>query len=154
MDQFIMGIITHPFFNFASAGIGFLMGHYLNRSRGIEAIRITEFNKAAAEFRSRFVDIIWKLRENTEKGEPSSLVITREDRIVLEKAKILFEPFLNTAKLDGLNKAWLNYENCEPDYYKECYKNSVQMNSSSRQELSRRYIDRFTNILEFAKPKL
>jgi len=63
-----------------------IIGDRLARNRAIEAIRITEFNKAAALFREAFVREVFLLRENI------------------------------TAKLERFNQAWEKYKTNDTDY--------------------------------------
>lgn len=92
----------------------------LARDRALESIKITEFNKASAIFRTVFVDAIFLLRQNIQTGEQMvNYIITPEVLIIHEKAKILFEPFLTNLSLDGFNSAWEKYKDYENNYYME-----------------------------------
>ena len=108
--------------------IGFIASELIKdrlaRIRGIEAIRIVEFNKGAAEFRAAFVDYIYDIRHsapNDEFGmgfsgmkEIHTNTVERDH----EKAKIRFEPFLDKSDLAGFNASWEKYRQW-PEHFKD-----------------------------------
>jgi hypothetical protein len=112
----IDSIITFSFGSVVGFIVSELIKDRLARTRGIEAIRIVEFNKAAAAFRSMFVDDKYSIRQAIE--DPSSddqglflmWKLHKKDTIVaFEKAKIMFEPYIDSADLKGFNDSWINY---------------------------------------------
>lgn len=114
MLKFVVSIITDPLFGIASVATGFLFGHWFAQRRNLQAIRITEFNKGAAEFRAAFVDYIYAIR-NTELPDADygfakmNKIHTPEVTCAHEKAKIRFEPFLEKSEIPGFNAAWEKY---------------------------------------------
>lgn len=71
------------------------------------AIQLIEFTKAAAVFRAAFVDVEFDLHQNIEgiTQEKITKIFNRTTLIGHEKAKILFQPFLNKSDLVGFNKS-------------------------------------------------
>jgi hypothetical protein len=134
--------------------VGFA-NHFLSKSRSIEAIRITEFNKGASVFRAAFVDIIYSLRQNSEMGsELIAKIITPEILLAHEKAKILFEPFLNKSELQGFNMAWENYVNCKYNYYTHLTSDPSAGSDNDRKQFSQFCLDHIDKLLNYAKPKM
>jgi len=113
----------------------------------LHVIQITEFNKAAAVFRAAFVNEMFLLRKNAEKGnQMPDEIIDRNILIAHEKAKIIFEPFVSTADLQGFNKAWEEYKNTDSAY-------CVQNMGSYKAEMSNAYLTHIQNLLEYVRPK-
>jgi hypothetical protein len=83
----------------------------------IETIRITEFNNAAAKFRAAFVDDMYAIRQaiSTPISDDQGFFLMSKIHKgavtveTLERAKIMFEPYLTTDELKGFNAAWKNY---------------------------------------------
>ncbi len=107
--------------------IGYFIEHQLARSRSIEAIRIVEFNKAAAAFYVSFLDDVYLLNHTDPKRISIALLeraevnkrLERENiDMVHEKAKIMFEPFIAKSDLAGFNAAWSAYHNWPQHYAK------------------------------------
>lgn len=70
------------------------------------AVRRQHFNDAAAEFRSAFVEELYRLRQGK---EDAFLIINDEALIRQEKAKIQFEPWIGRHKRKAFNQAWIVY---------------------------------------------
>lgn len=100
-----------------------IIGDRMARDRALETIRITEFNKGAAAFRVAFVDEEYRLRHSDMSTWDKSFHVMRERGsdvlIAHEKAKILFEPFIDKADLPGFNAAWETYAHWPSHYIKE-----------------------------------
>jgi len=98
--------------------LGYFIEHQLARSRSIEAIRIVEFNKAAAAFYSSFLDEIIFL-EDTDPKEVSIELLKRADiskrreqesiDMRHRKAMIMFRPYIDESNLAGFDAAWSKY---------------------------------------------
>jgi hypothetical protein len=134
------GIIVYVFKTFVE--------HELAAYRSIEAIRATEFAKGAASFRAAFVDVIFILRQNIEgvHHELIPKIFTKETLIAHEKAKILFEPFLDKNTLIRFNNAWEEYIKCPVNY------GTINSNPSSAEE-SQNCLNHIENLLLYAKMK-
>ncbi len=138
---------------------GFLLEHRLSRSRGIELIQITDFNKAAAIFRVALVDEIYLLRKNIINGNTFiDTIITDNTYIGHEKAKIIFEPFLADTEMTGFNNDWDKYKNCKTNYYLAQTPPSKHpvfhpVDVESRKDFSIYYLNHIENLLNYAKPK-
>jgi hypothetical protein len=124
-----------------------LFNHFLSKSRSIEAIRITEFNKGAAAFRAAFVDIIFLLRRHKE-GASGLIPKIISDGVIVnhEKAKILFEPFVEKSDIPGFNSAWDAYTKCRVNY------GTVNTNPT-RAEEGQFCLNHIDTLLSYAKPK-
>lgn len=151
MYEFLMGFVTHPAFGIASAGIGFLIGHQLTRVRSFEAIRMVEFNKAAAAFYIAFLNEIIFL-EDTEPENVSIELLKRasiskrleQESIDMQhrKAMIIFRPYIDKSDLAGFDTAWSKYHEW-PKYY------GTEKNKGSEYDFK----SHLGNLLEYAKPK-
>ena len=149
--------------NFGSIIIGFGLGiigsffgalfsHFFSEHRR----KKEEFNKAAGVFRAAFVEVIHLLRENMEDGkELISKILTAQLLIELEKAKILFEPFLDKTTLIGFNRAWGEYTECRHTQGRYNYSYSDGRTSDEDRKARSRYcLDHIDNLLDnYAKPK-
>ena len=151
MYEFLMGFVTHPAFGIASAGIGFLVGHQLTRVRSFEAIRLVEFNKAAAIFYAAFLDDIILIEDT----EPENVDIKILERYSLtkklgqespglkhRKAMILFRPYIDKADLPGFDSAWSMYHEWVMHYTDEKNTDNIYDFKSHLEKL-----------LEYARPK-
>lgn len=147
MLEFIVSIITDPLFAIASAATGFLFGHWFAQRRNMQIIRITEFNRGAAAFRASFVDTIFLLRRYKE-GASGLIHKIINDAVIVEqeKAKILFEPFLNKTALPAFNTAWDAYVNSRMNY------GAINHNPTKEEE-GQFCLDHIDNLLTYANPK-
>jgi hypothetical protein len=94
-----------------------LVDHRLALDRIKENIRITDFNKAAATFRAAFVDAQVLLRQNIISVQSLvTNIISDQVLIEHEKAKILFEPFIDDAHIVSFNDAWEKYKDYDNRY--------------------------------------
>jgi len=119
----------------------------LARERGFEAIKITEFNKSATQFRAAFVSEQYRLRNETPAIVTYLAAInerTPSTMIANEQAKILFEPFVSDT--DGFNSAWEFYSTGWRDWLQECSDN----NDKGIEE----FLGHYFHLLDYAKPKL
>lgn len=133
------------------------LNHQLASSRNIEAIRITEFNKGAAEFRSAFVDTIYLLRQNKDSGSDFiKKIITPDALISHEKAKILFEPFIDESAFQGFTNAWDNYANCQFNYYAQVASShdGVTPLNADLKDMSNYCLIQIDNLMQYAKPHM
>lgn len=137
-----------------------VIGHKLAITRTLETIKITEFNKAAAEFRIAFVDVVFILRKSERFGGHDTRNILNETALTVhEKAKIRFEPFLSSSALESFNIAWNNYRNYHNNYLKDKplvlsdSQDVGQYCGNSSKEMSRDCLNHIDNLLSFAKPK-
>ncbi len=127
--------------------------HRLAIARNYEVITINEFNKAAAVFRAEFVNEIFMLRKNIVSGDEFvSRIITDETFIRHEKARIIFEPFINISDLSGFSTAWEKYKNCEYSFFSQASTYNPA-NIINRKEFSQFYLNHINDLLYFAKPK-
>lgn len=114
----------------ASFGLaGLIAGAVITRINSLSIIKRQEFNKAAAEFRSAFVADKYTIQQAIE--TPSSddqgfFLMSKLHKgdvaIALEKAKIMFEPYLTATELKGFNAAWKNYIEW-PRHFQDDYDN-------------------------------
>jgi hypothetical protein len=117
----------------------------------LDAIQITEFNKAAATFRAAFVNEIFMLRKNIIDGKKhTEEIIGDEVLIAHEKAKIIFEPFLCSTVLPIFNSAWEGYINYENKFDKPYGFG----NTEHRKELSIICLNQINHLLSFGSPKI
>jgi hypothetical protein len=128
----------------------FFAGVYFSRKQGMESIRIIEFNRGAADFRASFVEIIFKLRKN--KTSFDFQIMTEEVFIGHEKAKIIFEPFVDHRELKRFNEAWKKYLNTNDEYNRD-EKNPNFASPEGIEKISMLYLHHIADLLEFAKPK-
>ncbi len=144
----IDSVITFSFGGIVGFIVSELIKDRLARIRGLEAIRIVEFNKSAAEFRASFIDLIHILRnaKPMKTGDECFSTIrqfrTIEVNNAHEKAKIRFEPFIDKPDLPGFNAAW-------DDYYDWQKHIKNKDNAVVPDFLSHIYA-----LLEYAKPKI
>jgi len=101
----------------------------INHANARELALRNEFNKAAAEFRSAFVDDKYAIRQamsTPDSDDQGFFLMSKIHKgvvaINLEKAKIRFEPYLTTAELKGFNAAWENYIEW-PRHFQDNYDN-------------------------------
>lgn len=126
----------------------------LARDRAIEAIRITEFNKSSAIFRSAFIDVIYRLRKNAETGDVFLHDIINDAVFInQEKAKILFEPYIITESLGSFNDAWEKYKNAQYEYAINIGMTFNPARISDKKGLSAHCLVSIENLLSYAKPK-
>jgi len=126
----------------------------LARNRNIETLQIAEFNKGAAAFRSAFVDAIVLLRENIKTGDKMiGAILTEPITVSHEKAKIMFEPLLNRAELNGFNTTWEKYQNYEHDYFVS-HPGQPPVTSATKKEYSQYCLDCIRELLSHAQPKI
>jgi len=134
-----------------------LLEHKLAIIRNFQTIKTTEFNKAAATFRAAFVDAIYTLRRSAKYGNKTPGNILIESVFAEhEKAKIMFEPFLYGADLQGFNSAWDNYRNYQNNY---CMGNGpkgpIDADAITTTEgMSQYCLDHINHLLSFAEPKI
>jgi hypothetical protein len=134
--------------------VGFVVSELIKdrlaRIRGIEAIRIVEFNKAAAEFRAAFVDYIYTLRHTKSMTEHDegwfNMRGIHTDTVERdhEKAKIRFEPFINKSDQAGFDAAWEKYRQW-PEHF------TKQDDKTDRKDAVLKYL---YSLLEYANPKI
>ncbi len=140
--------------------IGFVGAYYSykwNRSVSLEAIRIAEFNKAAASFYTAFLDDVI-LIEDTDPKEVSVKLIQRVsiERRLKEanelktetmgvkhrKAMIMFRPYIDKPDLPGFDAAWSKYHQWTK-YYGDDKSTEIEYDFKSH----------LYSLLEYAKPK-
>jgi hypothetical protein len=122
-------------------------GNRLARSATMETIKITEFNKAASLFRATFVNEIFLLRRDIATGDKKiTHLFPSEVLVVHEKAKIMFEPFLNGEILHRFNIAWEEYKNCEYNYY------ATFSNERDQRSFNQYCLDHICNLLSYTNP--
>ena len=136
--------------------------HLLAIARIRENIRVTEFNKSASIFYASFVDVIVRLRRNTQTAEfHYTNIPTSADLIEHEKAKIIFEPYIVTGKLEGFNMAWDKYKNCKDNYTNEFISTmstdisieaAGEIGRTNRKQFSHYCLNHIYVLLEYAKP--
>lgn len=118
----------------------------LARDRGLEALKITEFNRAATQFRATFVGEQYRLRKETPAVVTYFSAInerTTATMISHEQAKILFEPFVgDVAKF---NSAW--------HFYSEGWHQWLQNCSDNNDKDIESFLSHYFHLLEYAKPK-
>jgi hypothetical protein len=113
--------------------LGMYLGYRLTRNVTLESIRISNFNKAAAVFRSAFTSQLRELRNIPHpEGLQSDFVynLIQNSIVKHEIASIRFEPYLSSEEITAYSRAWRKYsnpggiikkENPDPllDYYAE-----------------------------------
>lgn len=130
--------------------IRIIIEHRLARSRSIESLKLVEFNKAAANFRSAFDDVLVLLRKNFREDSQTMMIdkiITPEVLDRQDKARIQFEPFLDKSSLKGFSDAWDVYEKFKENY------NINKPDDLSTRYISLKMIDHIYELLNYAKPK-
>lgn len=133
----------------------------------IEAIHITEFNKAAAAFHAEFADVIFYLRRNIEDPKRSKKyifsIINTKDLIRYERALIIFEPFLDRRQIEGFRQTWKAYK----DDMKACEQEHANPDDPANTDwishyvatsheglnLNQKYLGHINSLLEYAKQK-
>lgn len=129
----------------------------LARNRNIEAIQITEFNKAAAVFTAAFLDDVIFL-EDTDPKEVSVALLSQasKERRLKEsnelkaetsdtkhrKAMIMFRPYIAKSDLTGFDAAWSAYHEW-PLYYGD------EKNKGNEYDFKSHLL----RLLEYAKPR-
>ena len=145
----IIGAITGGIIGIVAA---YFSGRW-SRATALEAIRINEFNKAAAAFCTAFVDTKRRLRQNAEDGKELIFrIITPDVFDTQEKAKILFEPCFDKFNLEALNNSWEEYIKCSFTNHTSddfIFKNSDE----ERKDKSRFCLKHLENLLLYAKTK-
>jgi hypothetical protein len=105
-----------------------------------------EFNKAAAAFRAALVDEMYRLEHIDMSTSINCLAVMMErtdaTTVAHEKARILFEPFIDKSGLPGFRKAWGIYTNNWPQYLKDG-------DGYDKQD----FFSHLFSFLEYAKPK-
>ncbi|MGD0231575.1 MAG: hypothetical protein ABSC19_14680 [Syntrophorhabdales bacterium] len=126
---------------FLGAFITYRFALRLNR----ETLRITEFNKAAAAFRAAFVEVMYWFRQRSDvEGKMIPQILTDHVLVDHEKAKIVFEPFLEKTQLAGFNEAWEEYVQCRVNYGGE---------NSSRSDERQYCLGYINRLFGYAAPK-
>jgi hypothetical protein len=150
MDEFIkiiIGISCTTLGGFLGYFIRLFIEHRLAIGRIKESIKITEFNKAAAEFKSTFVDEILRIGRRME--TPHTIYGERliDIAIANKKAKIIFEAFLPDDMLSGFNAAWEKYEDADIG-------ENSPLTEEGRKQIANIYLSHINNLLKFAKPEI
>jgi hypothetical protein len=70
-----------------------------------------------------------------------------------EKAKILFEPFLDRKALAGLDDAWGKYEKSRETYDQQVTSWSSNHDPEYKKDFSKYCLNHIDNLLSYAKPK-
>jgi hypothetical protein len=129
--------------------MGVLVGSILARINGISFIKRQEFNKAAAEFRAVFVDLIYDVNHTKITDGDSGWYAVRqkintgEFFKLHEKAKILFEFHISDGDRRSFSDAWGNYSQ-----WTDNFKNQND-DKDKRSEI----LDHIYRLLEYAKSK-
>ncbi|MEK6742655.1 MAG: hypothetical protein AABZ15_03545 [Nitrospirota bacterium] len=153
MDELINYIIFFSGTFFGGIVVYFartLFEHRLAISRSIEAIRITEFNKAAADFRTAFVDYIYTLRHTKSMTDADAgwfnmrEIHTETIERDHEKAKIRFEPFIDASARASFDAAWEKYRQW-PEHFNN------QDDKTERRDV---ILNHLYSLLKYANPKI
>jgi len=145
MLEFIIGIPV-------GAIIGWLVREIISdrlaRDRGLEAIRITEFNKAAAEFRIAFINEKRFLDPNSlaDRTGNTAFGIVQAAIDLHEIAMIRFEPFVCKSETEAYKKAWKDYAG--DSRHCEQYRGSTAIEKEKMRNLA---LERINNLLKFAE---
>ena len=109
MLEFIIGL---PIGGIITWIIRELVSDKLARDRALEIYRITEFNKAAAEFQCSFIEVKQKLRDDL-KADWNS-ILNSNVLIEHEKAAIRFKLFLTDDERTRFDLDWNTYFSHRP----------------------------------------
>jgi hypothetical protein len=126
-----------------------LIDHRLARSRSIEAIQITEFNKTAATFRDTLIEhkvFLQDLVSQDIYADHIGFNITD-----IELAKNAFEFYLSNEIRPAFNKAWDNYKNYEKYYSDEVHDKKPSLTCNDLEKCRLQLID---VLLGYATPIL
>jgi hypothetical protein len=137
-----------------------VIAYCLNRSATLETIKITEFNKAAAEFRVAFLPEIIYLKHNakiTEAGSSTDLSEFLKYGYIHRHLKALetFKTYLSPQERTDIDKAWKEYcynkDDPELLFFEQYFTGGVpKSEKETKQALA---LERIERILEFAKHK-
>lgn len=124
----------------------------------VRLMRQQEFNRAAAEFRTVFVEVQRALKKDhiydvaVAKNGKKVVQILDADIIKHEMAMILFGHYLPHYKLHGFNKAWNEYY-CKDNWDIPLmrYAQDGDYDPQKEIELMKLALKRIDNLLEFAK---
>ena len=138
--------------------IGSIIGSKMSRSSTMEAVRMTEFNKAAAIFRTAFIE---QLRELKSVIHPENLdvdfVYTLIENAIVdhEMAFIGFEPYLSWPVLTSYHDAWKQYSHTS-DIPKETTPDSLEgyyAHTKSVEDCIHLAVSNIERLLKFANPQ-
>ena len=137
---------------FGGAVIGAFISHCFTTQREnkrwketLELQTIQEYNKAAAIFRSEFINTLYQIK----KVDDSPYLRLYKILPQFERAKMQFEPYLSAHELKNLDAAWKEFAPPKPD-------NMLQYDASKPAELKPSCdlaIKRIEKLLKLAKPK-
>jgi hypothetical protein len=120
----IDSVVTFSFGSIVGFTASELIKDRLARTRGIEAIHIVEFNKAAATFYTAFLDEIifledadpkevfiekFRKRESERRLTEANELKTETASMRHRKAMIIFRPYIDKLHLHGFDAAWSAY---------------------------------------------
>ncbi len=153
----IIGAINTVTAAFGGAALGAWFAHKTGmklvqktHKNALDLLKRQEFNKAAAAFRSTFVDEIFHIQRNVEPFFERFGGRREDIEIANEKAKIIFETFLPRDKLAGFNAAWEQYKNPK----EESEIKESPLDTEYYKELVKIRLSHINDLLEYAKPKL
>lgn len=155
----IMGLITiiytHPIFPFASALVGFLIGHWLAIGRD----RRQEFHRAAQKLRDVFLPVLKYMHFNYYAFHEDLKTFLEKDFDAQRSAVIEFTYYLRGDRTKRtFLKAWHEYCCCKDEYHKNyapCFQqyDTRGMTDDQWQAMFKLVETRLNNILQFANPK-
>ncbi len=145
-------------YTFASSIALLLLGYFLGKYREKHNRLAIEFNKAAAIFRTAFIEQIRELRGivHTENLEPNFVYTLIENAIVdHEIAFIRFEPYLKRCDITSYHNAWEQYRHTS-DIPKETTPDSLEgyyAHTKSVKGCIHLAISNIERLLKFANPQ-
>lgn len=135
-----------------------IVGHRLARSRTLEAIRITEFNKAATKFREAFLPVRMALNPAQFALKQDLVNFLNGHFNDMRVAVLEFSDVLDGKTKDDFFQAWYEYY-CHQDQRNERGIQFLEQYScrglriEQEHEMKKLVQSRIERILEFAKPK-
>ena len=137
--------------------VGIIIGSKMSRSSTLEALRITDFNRAAADFRSILITDLYKLKRIAKKENPEWDFVPNfiEKAILRHKIAFMkFEPYLPSSQIPAYRRAWEQYSN--PDGINE-EKHTNPLNAywtpNNPEKGLHLAISNLERLMKFAKPK-
>jgi hypothetical protein len=135
-----------------------IVGDRLARSRTLEAIRITEFNRAAAKLREAFLPVRMVLNPAQFALKEDLAIFLNNHFNNLREAVLGFSDILDTNSKTAFLQAWYEYY-CHEDQRNERGVPFLEqyfcqgLTTQQEHQMKKLVQDRIDKILEFAKPK-
>lgn len=128
----------------------------LARDRALELYRITEFNKAAAEFKSAFIPELRYLDYRYSPNRMDAPGIYKTLSLAFDRhevAVIKFRPHLKCQQRIDFDKAWDDYCNKKDDSKPHFIVYAEPDGVTDRIKAQKFYLEKLNALLKFAEPK-